>query len=209
MCIRDSRDAAGDTYAFVNSKGGELQQWYLVDDGAARVDATLVRSFDAGGQLEGCVADDEHGQLYLGEEDVGIRVYDAAPDGDDDGLVIAETSEDGPLVADVEGMTIADGPDGDDYLVASSQGNDTYVVYRTTSPHEHLFTFGIGDGPATDGVSQTDGIDVTTVGLGPDFPAGLFVAHDGDNDDKNQNFKLVAWDVIATQLARRPPAAPP
>ena len=194
------RDEAGETYAFVNSKDGDLQQWHLVEDAAGFVDAVLVRSLDAGGQLEGCVADDELGQLYLGEEDVGIWAYDASPEGGDERTLVAEVSADGPLVADVEGLAVVQGSDGERYLVASSQGNNTFVVYRQASPPEHVGTFAIAEGPDVDGVSQTDGIDVTTADLGPAFPPGLFVAHDGDNDDENQNFKLVPWDAIATQL---------
>ena len=37
---------------------------------------------------------------------------------------------------------------------------------------------------------------MTTAGLGPAFPGGLFVAQDGKNDGSNQNFKLVPWQSI-------------
>ncbi len=64
-------------------------------------------------------------------------------------------------------------------------------------------TFEIAAGNGIDRVSDTDGIDVINVNLGPDFPLGLFVVQDGHNDDDNQNFKLVPWSVIANSM--RPP----
>jgi 3-phytase len=51
-----------------------------------------------------------------------------------------------------------------------------------------------------DGVTHTDGIDVTSISLGPAYDGGLFVAQDDRNDNGNQNFKLVRWRVIAQAL---------
>ena len=51
-----------------------------------------------------------------------------------------------------------------------------------------------------DGVTHTDGIDVTSAPLGPQYSTGLFVAQDDRNDAGNQNFKLVPWSVIAQAL---------
>jgi len=194
------RDATGRTYSIVNSKAGEVEQWQLIDDGAGQVDAELVRSFDAGSQLEGCVADDEFGRLYIGEETVGIWEYAADPTGGSDRTLVAAVDDLGPLVGEVEGLTIAYGPDGTGYLLASSQGDNTFAVFERTSPHDLVLTFAIGDGSVTDGVSITDGIDVSTANLGPDFPFGVFVAHDGNNDDGNQNYKLVPWNEIDSEL---------
>ena len=91
----------------MNSKNGEVQQWELTDDGSGRVVGEQVRSFAVESQPEGCVADDELGQLYLGEETRGIWKFGAEPDAGDTGSLIAEASDSGPLVADVEGLAIA------------------------------------------------------------------------------------------------------
>jgi 3-phytase len=88
-----------------------------------------VRSFDVGSQSEGCVADDELGHLYIGEEDRGIWKYGAEPTAGR-GRTAVGTVGDGHLVADVEGLSIAYGAAGSGYLIASSQGDSTFAVYE-------------------------------------------------------------------------------
>jgi 3-phytase len=186
----------GKVYVFVNSKDGEVEQWELTDDGSGRVVGERVRAFRVGSQAEGCVADDERGQLYLGEEARGIWRFGAEPDAGDSGSLIAEASSSGPLVADVEGLTIARRGDGTGYLIASSQGDDSYAVFRADGDNRFVGSFRISPGGGIDGTSETDGIDVAASPMGPSFPSGVFVAQDGENDEGRQNFKLVPLDLI-------------
>jgi hypothetical protein len=118
---------------------------------------------------------------------------------------IDTTGGGGHLAADVEGLAIYSASGGAGYLVASSQGDDAFVVYERRPPHEHRLTFEIAANAALgiDAVSDTDGIDVTSFGLGSAFPGGLFVAQDGSNPGANQNFKFVSWQDIA-ELADPP-----
>jgi 3-phytase len=92
-------------------------------------------------------------------------------------------------------------PEGKGYLITSSQGNDTYAVFRREEPNEFLGSFRITDGEV-DGVQITDGLDLTSHPLGVSFPKGLMVAQDGTNmeGDKQaaQNFKLISWESIAS-----------
>ncbi len=184
--------STGRVHAFVNSKDGEVEQWELADDGSGRVAGTRVRSFGVGSQTEGCVADDELGDLYLGEEERGIWQFGAEPDAGTTGTLVVEVSPSGPLVSNVEGLALTYGNGGTGYLIASSQGNDSYAVYRREGEHAYVGSFRISDGSpgGIDGAEKTDGIDVTTAALGPSFPAGLFVAQDGVNEG-GQNYKLV------------------
>jgi 3-phytase len=39
--------------------------------------------------------------------------------------------------------------------------------------------------------------------FGAAYPGGLFVAQDGDNAPRPQNFKLVSWERIARALGLR------
>jgi 3-phytase len=122
----------GAFFVFVNSKRGQVEQWELFDDGG-RVDAEKVRSFEVGSQTEGRVADDELGHLYLSEERRGIWKYGAEPDDTASRTLVAATDRRGPLVGDVEGLALAYGSDDTGYLIASSQGNSSYVVYDATT----------------------------------------------------------------------------
>jgi 3-phytase len=182
-------------YYFVNNKRGEVEQWELFDRGG-KVDAKRVRQFAVGSITEGCVADDDLGHLYIAEENVAIWKYGAEPGADTARARVDKTGAGGHLVSNIEGLTIAYGDKGTGYLIASSQGNNTYVVYRREGSNQYVKTFSIIDGAGIDGTSDTDGIDVTTANLGSAFPYGVFVAQDGHNDSGHQNFKLVPWHSI-------------
>ncbi|HEX5689891.1 MAG TPA: phytase, partial [Roseiflexaceae bacterium] len=201
-CMYHSR-STGMFYYIVNSQRGEVEQWRLFDNGAGKVDAARVRAFDIGTQAEGCVADDELGQLYIGEEDVGVWKYGAEPAAGETRTSV-DTTSGSRLVQDVEGITIYDAGGGTGYLIVSSQGNNSYAVYRREGNNAYLATFQIANGNGIDGVSQTDGIDVTSANLGPAFPRGMFVAQDGRNDGCNQNFKYVSWESIERALGQTP-----
>jgi 3-phytase len=183
----------GRLFVFVTSEDGDLEQWELTEtvDG---FHGTFARAWALESQVEGCVADDAHRALYVGEERVGIWRFAADPDAGAAGTLIAST-DDGELEPDVEGLTLAAYPDGTGFLLASSQGNDTYVAYDRQD-YSHLGTFSIKDGDDVDGTSNTDGIALTAMPVGPSFPAGLLVVHDGRNADENQNFKLVGLDQL-------------
>ena len=155
-----------------------------------------VRSFGVESQVEGCVADDELGAFYLGEETTGIWKFGAEPDAGDAGELIAPVSESGPLVGQVEGLTLAYGDGGAGYLIASSQGDSSFAVFRREGDNGYVGSFRIVSGGGIDGTDQTDGIDVVTAGLGPSFPSGVLVAQDGENDGAGQNFKFVPLEDV-------------
>jgi 3-phytase len=166
--------------------------------------AEQVREFTVGSQAEGCVADDETGALYVAEEGGGFFKYSAKPDG---GAARKEIDRvDGPngLVADIEGVSIWRGEDGRGYLVLSNQGADNFAVYRREGDNAFVGNFHIVADPERgfDGVSETDGLDVTSAPLGPRFPQGLLVAQDGRNlsPRERQNYKYVSWRDIAEAL---------
>lgn len=191
----------GRLYYIVTSKQGVVEQYELFDTGKG-VSAKRVRQIKVGSQLEGCVADDELGYLYVGEEDVGIWKYSAEPDAEPARKEVDRVRPGGSLVADVEGLTIAYGSDGKGYLIASSQGNNTYAIYRRESDNTYVKSFRIVAG-SIDQVTETDGIHVTTSNLGSQFPNGVFIAQDGADDKGKQNFKLVPWQLIIAADERR------
>jgi 3-phytase len=184
----------GGRFSFIGtSEAGEVEQWELSDHGG-RVAARRVRTFALGSQTEGCVADDEHGTLYLDEEAAGVWRYGAEPSDGDRRTRVDEAGEDRPLVPDVEGIAIAAGPGGGGYLVVSSQGDDSFAVYEREGANAYVGSFRV------EGVQSTDGLDVTTRPLGRRFPGGALVVQDGDNGGEHQDFAVVPWEDVTRLL---------
>ncbi|MCB2072571.1 MAG: phytase [Novosphingobium sp.] len=181
-------------HAYSVLKDGTVEEYRLELDGAARSVPLLTRKLAT--QAEGCVVDPRDGTLFVGEEDVGIWKFAA---GSADGTLVAKT--DGlHLVADVEGLAIV--PDGETggWLIASSQGDNAFALYRLPDlAPAGRFRIGAGAFGATE---ETDGIAVAAGSFGADYPAGLFVAQDGVNAPHAQNFKLVSWAAILKALAK-------
>ena len=199
-CCMYHSPVTGKYYFIVNDKNGVVQQWEVFDNGDAKVDAAMVRTFKLESQPEGCVADDELGQLYIGEEEKGIWKYSAEPEDDTERRLVDATHPPGHLAAQVEGLTLYYTSDRRGYLIASSQGSNQFTVYRREGKNNYVTTFEITGGKTVDGVTHTDGIDVTNFPLGPRFPAGVFIAQDHRNTDPSgaQNYKLIPWEAIAT-----------
>lgn len=149
-------------------------------------------------QTEGCIYDKRTGMLYIGEEDVGIWAMYGRFEGGPENRVLVAPVDNKMLVADVEGLAIA--PEGEDggYLVASSQGDNAYAVFRLPDVIPvGRFRIGAGSFGSTE---ETDGIELDNRDFGPDFPKGLFIAQDGQNAPKAQNFKFARWDDILAAL---------
>ena len=208
ICLYHSA-VSGGLYVFANAQDGAVGQWRLDDDGQGGLAGSPVRSWTLDSQPEGCVADDANGWLFIGEEEAAIWRFDAEPTAPTDRPTAVDRTGvgepgGGRLAADVEGLALYAPPGGsnrDGYLVASSQGNHTYVVYDRAPPHAYRGTFRIAGEGSIDGTEETDGIDLVAAPVGPDYPAGLLVAQDGfnyepDGSRTNQNFKLVSWGNV-------------
>ncbi|MEX0173838.1 phytase [Streptomyces sp. LMG1-1-1.1] len=171
-------------------------------------------------QVEGMVVDPADGTLYAGQEDVGIWRIDAGLTGTPTlidkvreygvpGTYDEQTEECTPgadpgfggthLTADVEGLTLVTEPDSDGYLLASSQGDDTFVAYdrERDEDNEYENGFRIAAASATlDGSEVCDGAAALDAPLGTRYPNGLLVVQDGeetpgDGDREATGFKFV------------------
>jgi 3-phytase len=206
LCMYHRR-STGKFYVFINSQyetgqnGGEVEQWELYDNGRGKVSGRKVRTFDVSpsskmSQTEGCVADDAAEKLYIGEESVGIWRYGANPTDGTTRTKVDSVGGTGHITGDVEGLTLSYGPNGTGYLIAASQGDSTFPVYKRKGANAYVKTFRIGAGKGIDAATHTDGIDVLAEPLGPAFPKGMFVSQDGYNGNAKQNFKLVPYKSI-------------
>jgi 3-phytase len=182
-------------------------------------------------QVEGMVVDLDRDVLYAAQEDVGVWRLPAALTGSPvlvdrvreygvPGVFDPETEECTPgadpgfggrhLSADAEGLTLYYRGDGKGYLLASSQGDDTFAVYRREGGNAYLGSFSLTGDEGVDSVQESDGAAVLNAPLGERFEEGLLAVHDGQNtpavpdgtgaDRANSNFKFVEWDDVADGL---------
>jgi len=164
------------------------------------VNATFVRRFgrfSGSGESEAIAVDDELGYVYYSDEDAGIHKYLADPDAADSGCELALFGTTG-YHQDREGLGIYARPGGKGYIVSVDQllADSVFHVYKREGepgrPHDHsaeLLVF-------TGGADGTDGLDVTSASLGPDFPDGLLVAM----NSASRNFLMFHWNDIADRL---------
>jgi 3-phytase len=195
------RTPQGGLEVFANDKDGRFEHYRIVhtDKGSTyHYSGELLRGFRVASQPEGCVVDDRNGRLFIGEEKRGIWTLSAA---DAKPRLILETGK--LLVADVEGLALYHGKNAS-YLVASSQGNSSYVVLDALPPHKvrGAFRIGINAAAGIDGVSDTDGLETSAVNFGEPYSEGMLVVQDGYKrlPDGAQNFKYVPWSAIADAL---------
>lgn len=199
-----AKGVEGDLQAIVNDKDGTVLQLRLAPrnaDGSGPWEATELRRFKLATQPEGCVVDEAQGHLFVGEEDRGVWMLPLRPGSQTPPQLILKVG--GLVQADVEGLALFDGPRGR-YLVISSQGNDSYVVMDAQAPFtvRGAFRIGVNADANIDGTSDTDGLEVTSWPMGPDYPAGMLVVQDGHKllPPGPQNFKLVDWRDVAAAL---------
>ncbi len=188
---------SGPVSAFIVFKDGTIRQFEIAGDATS---ARLVRTMKLATQSEGCVADDRTGQLFVAEEDIGIWRFGARATDPVDPVAVAK--DDGMrLVADAEGLAIAAEGARGGYLIASSQGDSAYAVWRL-SDMSYAGRFRIAAGSAIGATSDTDGIEISTANL-PGYPSGIMIAQDGDNAPFAQNFKMVRWADVKRALGLR------
>jgi len=188
----------GQLEVIINDTDGQFNRYQLAIDisDISDISAKKIDYFRANSQPEGCVVDDATKRLFFGEESTGVWKMQL-DNINEQPVLIAKAHA--PVKADIEGMGIYS-TDGEKFLVVSSQGNNRFAIYRIDADNELLGVFAISANKALgiDGVSETDGIEVTSVALGDRFPKGILVVQDGRNvmPMAPQNFKLVSGEYL-------------
>ena len=174
-------------------KSGRIGEWEIALGDTPR--ARELRTMQVRSQPEGCAVDHRSGMLYIGEEAGGVWRF--APGTVTGELVAAVDGR--KLVADLEGLALVPEGSSGGWLYASSQGDNTYMRYALPDMTP-AGRFRIAEG-RFGSTEETDGIEAMRGDFGPNFPGGLFIAQDGINDGKAQNFKLVPLGAIEEALA--------
>ncbi len=156
-----------------------------------------IRHLDIPSQSEGCVVDDQSGDIYVGEEAAGVWRFNVQAPAVRE-LII--TTDGRKLKADVEGLALLR-HQNKTYLVVSSQGNSQYPIYDLSN-NQHVVSIKINSNDAYDRVSGTDGIDVNQLLKTPNYPQGLMMVQDDNNTQPkaNQNFKLLSLAKVLPSL---------
>ncbi|XCM29191.1 phytase [Streptomyces parvus] len=170
-------------------------------------------------QVEGMVVDPANGMLYAGQEDVGVwrmradltgkpKLIDKVREYGVPGVHDEETEECTPgtdpgfggtrISADVEGLTLLGESGGDGYILASSQGDNTFAAYDRELEDANEYEGGFrvtASNNTLDGSEECDGAAVLNAPLGSKYPNGLLVVQDGHDspggDRDATNFKFV------------------
>lgn len=195
ICMYANRNA-DDFFIFATSEEGQVIQWQILTD-LEEIQLEYVRSFSVGSDVEGCVADDRYHDLYIAEANVGIWRYDAKPRGFGRTAIDRLISQGGNLAGPVAGLALYKTQNGGGYLIASSQGDNSFAVYERKS-NDYRGKFQVKFNNSL--VKLTDGIDITSQYLNSTFPNGMLVIEDSNPDQIYQSYKYVPWNRIAPKF---------
>jgi len=191
---------SGKTYVIAGRKSGPTDGTYLWqyevigENGQIRLE--LVRKFGQYSgikEIEAIAVDAELGYIYYSDEGVGVRKYYAEPDMGNEELALFATTG---FTDDHEGISIYKLDDATGYILVSDQQAALFHVFPREGskgdPHAHTLITKIAVSTI-----ESDGSEVTSTSLGPDFPKGLFVAM---SDDKT--FQIYRWEDLAGDILK-------
>jgi 3-phytase len=189
MGIALYKNNKGDIYAIVGRKTGPtddsyLWQYLLADGGDGNVTATLVRKFGKYSgklEIEAIAVDDLLGYVYYSDEGTGVRKYYADPNKGNEELALFATTG---FTADHEGISIYNATDSTGFILVSDQEVSQFHIFKREgeqqAPHQHRLVK-----VAKVAAKFSDGSEMTSLALNPQFKHGLFVVM---NDEKNFHF---------------------
>lgn len=193
---------SGKTYVIAGRKNGPTDGTYLWqyevigENGQIRLE--LVRKFGQYSgikEIEAIAVDAQLGFIYYSDEGVGVRKYYAEPDMGNEELALFGTTG---FTDDHEGISIYKLDDTTGYILVSDQQAALFHVFpregKEGNPHDHSLITKIAVSTL-----ESDGSEVTSTSLGPDFPKGLFVAMSDDKTFQIYNWEDLAGDILKSK----------
>jgi 3-phytase len=194
-----TRPTDGAMFAVVSRKSGPregyLAEYRLEDDGTGQIKLTPVRQFGTWSgkhEIESIAVDNELGFIYYSDEGVGVRKYYADPiRGNAELALFAQTG----FSKDHEGISIYKSGPRTGYILVSDQGASLFHIFpragTAADPNNYpeLKVVKVA-------AHYSDGSDVTSAALGPQFPHGMFVVM-----TDNKTFHYYRWeDILGTDV---------
>ena len=187
----------GVLYAIVGRTDGPLEgylwQYRIEDAGNGNVKLVKVRVFGKYSgvkEIEAIAVDNELGFVYYADEAFGVRKYYANPAMGNEELALFGTDDFG---RDIEGISIYKTDDKTGYILISDQQVGTFNIYpregtlEDQNRHQLIKSVELM-------TLESDGSEVSSTNLGPEFPKGIFVAMSTD-----KTFHIYDWRDIASQ----------
>jgi 3-phytase len=185
-------------FAIVGRKSGPsgsyLWQYELSGSGKNAV-AKVVRKFGTYSgkkEIEAIAVDNELGNIYYCDEQVGIRKYKADPALNDNKELAFFGQKD--FKADHEGIAIYKKTDSTGYILVSNQQANSFMVYPREGAKGNPNSYPLLAEIPTSTI-ECDGADVTSINLGGNYKNGLFVAM-----SNGMTFHYYAWDLIQKRI---------
>jgi len=179
-------------YIFVSDKeSGKVEQWQIdkIDD---KLSINKVRTLKFKTLIEGLVADEYYGKIYVAEENKGLWQLNADPNVAEEKKLIFKVNK--IFKKDFEGLAIYKIDEENGTIVVSVQGSNGYAMLDRKTLKLKSF-IKVVDGEEIDGTSDTDGLEATSLST-TKFKQGFLVVQDGFNDNGFQNFKIIDWEKI-------------
>ena len=198
LCLGKRGD---DFIASINGTDGQVRNIRISVGADGKPAAVEEKRFALSSQTEGCVIDDETGDLYIGEEAKGVWRFSVDPA--NTARTQLATAPSAALAPDVEGVTLLN-EGGKKWLIVSSQGDSAFAVWRVDGEVAYRGRFSVVPANGADAVTGTDGVAAMAGPVGR-FSEGLVMMQD-DVDEipgavgERQNFKLVDWKDVKAAL---------
>ena len=191
---------SGKTYIIAGRKNGPTDGTYLWqyevigENGQIRLElARKFGKYSGSKEIEAIAVDAELGYIYYSDEGTGVRKYHAEPEMGNAELALF--AMDG-FADDHEGISIYKLDESTGYILVSDQQAGLFHVFPREgsqgNPHQHTLITKLAVS-----TSESDGSEVSSLALGPDFPKGLFVAM---SDDKT--FQIYRWEDLAGDILK-------
>ncbi len=183
----------GRRYFLVVTADGVAEQWEIIAKEDHVISAKKTRTLSLGGEIAGCVADDDAGVIFMADRKAGIRQFNAEPDMP---LQDQVTVPLGTQLMNVGPIALYCGVGGEGYLLAvdrvGPRGATRIDLFDRANDHMFIASIALTSG-------RSSGLAVTNQPTVAEFPLGVLAVSDAVTSEGGPTFHLFSWKEIASQ----------